>query len=81
MSLLPYLGEAILDDLDLRNRDPPNLNEVSADSSLATLIASETAFIAAGFYGFRESVNCPFEKAPLQVFEPEYVPVIVLPFI
>jgi hypothetical protein len=38
-------------------------------TSLALLIASQAAFIAAGLYGFRESVNCPFEKAPLQVFD------------
>ena len=36
---------------------------------------------ADGPYYLRESVNCPFEKGPLQVLEPEYVPVMVSPLI
>ena len=44
-------------------------------------VASEAAFIAAGRYGFRESMTRPSVKTPLQVLEPEYVPVIVLSFI
>ena len=62
------------------------LLDTKLDSLLTTMNAARgsqkvdaTRTPADGPYYLRESVNCPFEKGPLQVLEPEYVPVMVSP--